>query len=86
MKALVFFFVLFVGTCLAIKCAKDDLPCRKNKKLTALLEDTRKELARYKKMVDESTCNVCNIDGVNPCENNGTCIVLPAEENTQKFA
>ncbi|KAE9552796.1 hypothetical protein FO519_003983 [Halicephalobus sp. NKZ332] len=86
MRTLIFFFVLFVGTCLAIYCDKDDLHCRQIRKLTTLLEDKEKELKRYKRIVDESTCNVCNIGGVNPCQNNGTCVVLPSDGTTQKFA
>ncbi|KAE9552797.1 hypothetical protein FO519_003984 [Halicephalobus sp. NKZ332] len=51
----------------------------------ALLEDKEKEIARYKRIVEESTCDVCNVNGVNPCQNNGTCVALPPDGTTQKF-
>uniref|UniRef100_A0A914ZDZ5 Uncharacterized protein n=1 Tax=Panagrolaimus superbus TaxID=310955 RepID=A0A914ZDZ5_9BILA len=50
--------------------------CQTNRRLSVFERETLKqEVAKYKKILQESSCSVCNIDGDTPCKNNGTCIV-----------
>jgi hypothetical protein len=37
------------------------------------IRNLESELTRYKSLLQNPSCNACNIDGVTPCYNNGTC-------------
>jgi hypothetical protein len=78
---LLFYFSYLFFSCLicctaAFQCDKDDQQCHHILKQSALISSYEKEVEKYHTILASSNCSICNLNGINPCQNNGTCQIL----------
>uniref|UniRef100_A0A7E4ZWP7 IgGFc-binding protein n=1 Tax=Panagrellus redivivus TaxID=6233 RepID=A0A7E4ZWP7_PANRE len=75
---MMFRLTLVVAVCIASSyaqyCHIGDTECQHAHQQTMQVASYVKEIEMYKKMLAESECTVCNINGTTPCLNGGLCV------------
>ncbi|KAE9553691.1 hypothetical protein FO519_003084 [Halicephalobus sp. NKZ332] len=57
-------------------CESNDITCRQLKSQASKIHEYEHELNKYKEIMADSNCSICNVNGENPCHNGGTCMII----------
>uniref|UniRef100_A0A914R6D5 Uncharacterized protein n=1 Tax=Panagrolaimus davidi TaxID=227884 RepID=A0A914R6D5_9BILA len=51
--------------------------CQAHRRQAFITKDLQHQVTDLKKIIEQSGCSICNIEGITACYNNGTCIPTP---------
>uniref|UniRef100_A0AC34GQ79 Uncharacterized protein n=1 Tax=Panagrolaimus sp. ES5 TaxID=591445 RepID=A0AC34GQ79_9BILA len=71
--------ILLFSLAVAVGAASDHChtsECQADRREAFITKGLKYEVTQLKKLVQQSGCSICNIEGVTPCYNNGTCITI----------